>query len=477
MKSIKLLAASLLAFAIVGTAFAANVALTSPVYIRVIGSTAFRAAYHAAVEDAMGGAGNYTVCYDGSDDAHKKFNAAIFYGTIAGHECVVKTYWTGSIAGIIELAQGEDLGAVFPDDSVIVGNAIGSATLLAAGYAKDANHVATVAMADNPVSEAAAILATAAVSASKTNAQTAIASCVFQDAGLAGEGGPNQTGVGVALVDFEWVLGASGNVPPVALNNMTQQNAAALIKTGYLSLAAFTGNPADNINYVFLVGRNEDSGTRNEAFAEAQTGFGQNCVQALITGNPVSAIAKYTNVGMNLEPLITWNALGHSGYNSGGNVATALSNVVTNPIAAGVVNANIRPPANATHFVAGTSKCYTVGYLGISNVSGVTGGKVLNYNGVPFSETNVQNGTYTFWNYEHNYYLTTAFNGNPISFGDTGSTQAAGSSQAVADAIADELYQTDAEFPVPGGPGPSGTFLNGLLLVKRAGAGAPVVFK
>jgi hypothetical protein len=425
----------------------------------------------------MGGAGNYTVAFSGSDDTAKKFNAAIFYGTIAGHETIIKTYWTGSIAGIIELAQNEQLNGVFMADSVLTPLASGAVTSVS-GYTTESAHAATVAMADNPVSEAQGILGTAKASTAKTNAVNAIKNAVFQDAGVTA--GPAKA---VALVAFQWVLGNTDDKTVVSgvnttppFTNITQQQAGALVKNGYLPLSQFTGNSGDADNYVFLVGRNEDSGTRNAAFAEAQTGFGRSANQvATSTTATLSTLALYPITGLYQETSITWNTLGHSGYNTGTNVATALSYVCPNLHAnstdkAGLGNGmdSILAPDGWDLNGVGTSKCYLISYLGISDVASVVGRAPLTYNGVPFSASNVNNGLYTFWNYEHSYYLTNGT--NSINSGDNGQT--AGTARAVADAIADDIYNADATFDA--GTGPAGVLITTSLLATRQQAGSPV---
>ncbi|MEI9999469.1 MAG: hypothetical protein WDO13_10035 [Verrucomicrobiota bacterium] len=56
--------------------------------------------------------------------------------------------------------------------------------------------------------------------------------------------------------------------------NITQQAAAALIGSGSIFQSLLTGlnNDPDTANAFYLVGRNEDSGTRIGAYAESQFG-------------------------------------------------------------------------------------------------------------------------------------------------------------------------------------------------------------
>lgn len=430
----------------------------------------------------MGGSGNYTLAYDSGNDTAKKFNFAIFYGTVNGTETVVKCAWTGSVAGIVELSGAEAFTNTFPADSTLSSLTAGTTAQLPTGYATDATDYPTVAMADCPATEGGYVLASAG-GTGKAGAYTAFKNATFVDAGDLVRAAPKPA---VALVTFEWVLGPSddGSVP---ITNMTQQQAAALINNGYLSLMAFTGNPADKYNFVFLVGRNEDSGTRLEALAEGQTGFNPTVKQLEVNGVlPSGTITTSNLTGLALMPAsvslykestITWNTKGHSGYWGGGDVAkmvactTPNANVGTNGGLGGLTPGLVSPiPDGFDNGGTGTSKVYLVGYLGNADVTSAL--HVLPYNGVSYSAANVQNGTYTFWNYEHCYYLNSGT--NIISSGDSSLYNAANGNGCayVADQIADILFTSQALFNP--GSGASGVLNNSSVLVNRSQAGAPV---
>src|SRR5262249_53755244 len=101
-KSMKrILNITIMAFAlmtIAGSAFGQAV-------IHIEGSTAFRPAATAGIMDIFT-PGTVYCAYDSSSTTYKA-GAAIFYGTLAsnGHNVYVKTFWTGSMAGVYDLSN------------------------------------------------------------------------------------------------------------------------------------------------------------------------------------------------------------------------------------------------------------------------------------------------------------------------------------------------------------------------------------
>jgi hypothetical protein len=153
----------------------------------------------------------------------------------------------------------------------------------------------------------------------------------------------------------------------------------------------------------------------------------------LPTGGPaatVTGLAEFEGASFQ-SPLYTqyyvnWNTAGHSGYAGGGDVANVLLAANTPATTAG----NVTPAQSG-------GNAYLVGYLGwadgYSLLSATNPGTQLFYNGVKPSVANIANGLYTFWAYEHMYYLTTGYNGGTNAI-------VAGSTQTVADGIADLIY-------------------------------------
>jgi hypothetical protein len=188
----------------------------------------------------------------------------------------------------------------------------------------------------------------------------------FSDVAQAASNNPtpalNGTQVGVVPFMFLAQEGA-----PLGITNMTDQLFAALYATGSAPLSTFTGSSADESKFVIPTGRNTGSGTRVTILAETGYGFTTpvNQFQPTITGSEVTAIGSASN----------------NGYSSNSGVRAVLEV----PMSASLTNSFL-----------------VVGYLTISDaLQAITNGaKQLTYNGVPYSEENVKNGSYSLWGYQ-----------------------------------------------------------------------------
>lgn len=426
--------------------------------IHITGSTAFRAPTTAAIINALGGS-SCKAAYAGSS-LLKATSAILANGTLGASGTATIAFeanWTGSLSGVVDVATQNPLA--FPDEtnsanqtalngSTVTSSPYGGGAALPASFAV-ATLAPDVCMSDAFASSAASALATAQISGSITGGATTgsqlaaqINAAALQEAGSASPivGSGTSTGY-LGIVPFQWVIGNLSGV--TAPTNITQQAATFLIKNGYIPmsmLSKVSGDSFSSGDFAYLVGRNEDSGTRIDAFAEPQLGFVQNPQQYLLTfsgGTNTTDIptpTDFTQIGgstalvetmntwpasasLNTEPHINWSNAGggHGGYAGGGDVASVLSTPVdqNNIGGSGFAGEN-------------SGKVYFIGYLGISdsgafgNATKVTGGQALTYNGVIASTAGVQNGSYSFWSYEHMYYLsslsTTAKNIiNPIA--------------------------------------------------------------
>jgi hypothetical protein len=158
------------------------------------------------------------------------------------------------------------------------------------------------------------------------------------------------------------------------------------------------------------MGRDEDSGTRLTSFAESGFGVFGSPVQyvATVSSGAITSIAPYqaqTILGISYPA-------GHSGYSSGGTLATTLNS----PVAAAA-----RDSLNA--------KFALLAYFGTNDANGVNAGaNNLTFNGVAYSADNVREGKYTFWGYEHLMYRSTL----------------TGNAKTVADQLAAQIKNTDA---------------------------------
>lgn len=399
--------------------------------IRIAGATTYRAPVHKAIMDTLDS--GYTYAYDEPTGNVYKAGEAIFKGTlnVSGHPSVIiKTYWTGSMAGLIDLCQQNNLTKWMAN--AVTTSAAGT-NLNGTGYSTETAPCQAV-MSDSAQGSVAASVSTAVGGSTVANT---INNMSLSDAGASA--GQYQT---VGIAPFEWVLGkiGSGTAP---FTNITQQSAYSLAQ-GPLAVALLSGSAADQYKYVFLVGRNEDSGTRIGTLAEAQTGFGQSVVQyqlsfsnnqktqadGLATGGTGSAVTGLylwpANSPLYTNSSINWNTAGHSGYIAGGDVANVLNS--TNPVTGLTVGNSQNPTPTPTGMTAG----YFVGYLGIADATSTVGTTALSYNGVPYSVVAVQTGRYTLWSFEHMYYISAGVNA------------LTGTGKTTADTVADKIFTTDA---------------------------------
>jgi hypothetical protein len=352
MKAPKFLMASLLALS------TASLAPAQTTTLHLTGSTAFRTAAQQAILDML--QPGYQVGFTGS--SYLGAGAAIIEGTTKSNingapiSVVIQTYWSGSLAGIQTVSSGLGIANSF----LSVSNSLtGGTSTPIASPVFDASDVPDACMADGFQYDSQ-------YPTPMLNAQS------------------------VGVVDFVFVR----NKPaPTTISNMTPLLAQALWPAGQLQLSMFSGNSNDVTTNVYATGRNPDSGTRKTAFLE--TGIQQFVANldpqlvyqwapsnsgGLVTAKNPGAITSQGYFPQAVVDGITFGA-GDGGYSSGGDLATAM----------------------------GQSSPYIyVAYLGLSDAATAIGlGAVeLNYNGVPFSHTAVQNGQYTYWAYEQLDYLT-----------------------------------------------------------------------
>ncbi len=312
----------------------------NPTVVRITGSTAFRSATHTAIKNILGA--GYTHAFTGATIGSA--SQAIFTGTVDGADVVIKTSWSGAVAGVQTVSQGINVNFLPDSTTQSIGAGTSGATVGTEAGTPD------VAMTDNY--QAATPFTT-----------------------------PALTDTVVGVVPFKWV--ASNGAAATTISNITPQLAQVLFSTGSVALSTFTGLSADAGVTVFATGRDPDSGTRLTTFAESGIGVNSQVVQyqpvisgATVTGHipwPVSVVNGTTF------------AQGNGGYSSGGTLATTMS--------------------KTTAALNG----YYVSYMGLSDATNaITGGAVeLKYNGVSYSLSNIQEGLYTFWGYEHLMYRST----------------------------------------------------------------------
>jgi hypothetical protein len=375
-------------------------------FLRLTGSTAFRAETTQAIIKALGGnTATFAFSQNATNTATiKNASQAIIYNST--QSIIVKTSWSGSVAGLQALTTGADITTFLNDATYnpVTGTVKATAGVLAGGVYSGGTSIPS----GTAVFEAAP----------GTPADVALSDNFPSDVvglNITHLAADNQVGV----VFFEWVKNVGA---PADITNVTNSLAQSLLTLGAVPQSLFSGNNAETTN-VFIVGRDNLSGSRYITFAE--TGFGINSFPTQNTVTPSGA-----TVGQ-INPVA-----GATGYSSGGLIASAL-------ILTGSDNAG----------VGGAGPGWLVAYLGTADaqtaISG--GGSALTYNGAAATTGNVQNGVYSLWGYEHFNILTTL----------------AGVQLTTANAISSQLTTVDAA-----------DFGAGVLIssmnVNRSGDGAPI---
>jgi hypothetical protein len=434
MKSLKLIAAGSLALSLAGVASA----VTGTV-VNVVGSTAFRTAVinaeiaqvsHVGANLPGGVAETAAI---GAVDPHGQ-GISMVHGYLSDGltEVVYRNHWTGSAAGCYDLSAGNFVSQL-PLTTVPTVAGVNLAT----GSDTDVTSAPNTAFSDVQAADAAAALSTGLNGGNFSGPITAAA--------LVNAGTVANKDTGVAAATFKWVLGNSAIAPAnwsAQGFNLTQQQGATLISSGVINLATITANSADATTAVVMVGRNEDSGSRIDYQAESLGGgtlnnagaFGAATSQFMLQQNGVAyptgpsnttgsyptiatvpgadgitgfklwprlqALPANTGWTVSTIPALTWKTIGHSGYNGGGDVKAILS--TQNPVTL------------SGHFAGGFSglpagtawtAVYFVSCLGSSDAGGVTGGTILKYNGITYSDNAAEEGQYTLYTFEHCYVL------------------------------------------------------------------------
>jgi hypothetical protein len=341
--------------------------------INITGATAFRAAAHNSIIALLGGTGVTKYGFAGSSISSA--NHAIFFGSINGDPYIIRTSQSGSTAGIASVVNQASL--TYLKTSLIDG----------VDYSTAGVQIATN-IAD-------------ATTASKT--ETDIARFTFSDVSqdISANPTPALPGGGVGVVPFVFVANVGA---PSSLTNMTDQLHEAQWSTGQLPLSMYTGNPADT-KLVLNMGRNSSSGTRATILSETQYGPFRSVVQ---WGGPNDASNVSGSEGSGTVSTLT--NLANSGYSSNSFVRQNLARTTTNVTVAGTPGQDV----------------ILISYLTLSDAAAITdvtggagvGAVDLTYNGVPYSEENVKNGSYTLWGYQ-NFYGSVDITTNEQTFFDT----------------------------------------------------------
>jgi hypothetical protein len=414
MKTIKLVTTGLLSMLAINVASA----LTE---IRLTGSTAFRNATDNAIRDTL----QTGYVWGSTGGAGIGANQEIFVGltNTSNVQVEIKCSWSGSAGGIQTVA------------SVSPSLAAGQPFIIDATGVSFSGANATATVDATPLTAAGANILSTDITES-AHADVALSDAYqsttpYVAGTYLGVTYANLADTIVGVVPFEWVKGATTvSVGGVAgVTNVAIPQAQALL-TGGIAMNQFTGNIGDQGVIVGTVGRDHDSGTRIGAFYDGQIG-------GLVFGSPTDAfltpclqyIPNGAVVGANqfdpqspgtgtISTLTAWptesvlgetRPSGNEGFFSGSNVKAVLN----------------RP----TDLTQGN---YIISYLGMSDANGVNPGTGYSYTdgaghtatvtpsqnaltfggyypgtpthpfGPPY--TNILQGIYTFWGYEHYLY-------------------------------------------------------------------------
>ncbi|MEI7533112.1 MAG: hypothetical protein WCK57_02000 [Verrucomicrobiae bacterium] len=312
-------------------------------YVYITGSTAFRPAAFTSMYNQFSpapvvSAWKAATATDPTGAAEQQIT-----GTIGGANYVITCLWSGSEAGITDITGNGTRAFMAP-------GATPATNTLSAGYTGSrTNHVVDLAFADN------------SQAFSKTTTPTA-------------------TGVRIGIIPFVFLKNAQTNAPSdwLALTNVTDVAFRSCLKQGGLKAAQFTGNPADTNRYVYISGRDNNSGTRVNTFAD--TGYG------------IKSSANQVNIsGSDLAPTL---AATTSGQSSGGTLVSTMG---------------FRGSATAFDSINGTvgvtNGWYAIAYAGMydADVALSNGCVQLTFNGVDENTTTLTEGNYSFWGYEFLY--------------------------------------------------------------------------
>jgi hypothetical protein len=271
----------------------------------------------------------------------------VFSNTVSGTPTIVKVDWSGSEAGIIDVSgSGTESFLLDPGANSDV-PFVGSTNTASVSSADEIAHTVDLAMADN------------AITYSKTPSSTA-------SAALAN-----------VIVPFVFVKTTTTITDQGSFTNLTADG-FKILASGGDKLGLFTGNTTNDTKYVYLAGRDDNSGTRVNVLDETGYGAGKSVNQIVLAGATQAMVIQSGSVYYTDE-----------GQASGGTLAKSLYDTTS-----------------ATDQINGGTGFIAVAYLGMADDATAEGSSYgqatrLTYNGVAYSVAAVENGTYTIWGNEY----------------------------------------------------------------------------
>jgi len=323
MKINKSLLAAMLALGVAGIASADDVYIT--------GSTAMRSTIYNALNTAnVVFTNSVTFAGNGGGNGSSYMN---FTGTLVGGSgtTTIHCHWSGSEAGVLDVASNSVVQETF-----LVTGATGDSTNNTS-YTSPVN--VDLALADN----------------AQTYSRTK---------------NPPLVSTKIGVVTFEWVRN-----PGLWTGTNVTDNQIRQALGGAAPLAVFTGNSSDTGSFVYVEGRDNQSGTRVNTLGVSGYGI-------------FTAVNQIEINSSGVQQTVGGNYIGDFGFSSGGTLAGTLG--------ANTTSATDNTPNAGTGFSI-------IAYLGISDATTAigNGATALAYNGVPFSAAAVKEGTYNLWGNEY----------------------------------------------------------------------------
>jgi len=386
-------------------------AASAATVVHITGSTAYRGQVSKAILASFD-AGTVNVAGIGGA-ALSKSNQSFYHGTMGGTDTIIETDWTGSVGGVNALVTNSGLN-FFPDNTDTAGtlnyqavtvpvsgndvtlgagnNAGNTSTGVYKGYYLGLNSaVADIAMSDTFQSS------TIYTSPKLTGATITIGS------------GPATTKEIVGVVPFTWVRSAAVDQSALNITNVAPQQLNILFGAGSVPASLFTGSTTDAATPVYAFGRDPESGTRLTAFAETGLGANATVIQYLPSDGSTTQSAQITTAPVVYGPVtvtdlgLTFTG-GNGGEASGGNLGKYLSRQFQSGLGCAI---SYLSTGDATTAINGTNASGNgfqggaafLNYCGVGILSTSGTGQTVTTNLAP-----IQNGSYTFWGYEHMLY-------------------------------------------------------------------------
>jgi hypothetical protein len=344
------------AFSVLAFAQQASADLT----VNITGSTAFRGIINSVVPNLF--TGGAAACKRSHNETAAKgigsATKAIFQGSHPTYGTLtVRVTWTGSVFGIKDVSQQNNI---------------------------DFLTLATLTGANGVIVDSAT--ATETGKAQMCLSDVYQASTSYTAIGL--------TDVKVAVQPFRWVASKSATIAGAGngatWGNVTAQQIRALYTAGNRNLGMFTGVASDVVQ-VYASGRDPGSGTRLTALAETKYGAftSVNQWKPTVSSGAVTTLQYWPAETVDGIPL----QVGNSGFTSGGTLATAL----------GATSLTVQTLDEEGGEIASSESLLLLGYVGRSdaNAAITLGARLLTYEGVADTDVNIQQGSYSFWCYEH----------------------------------------------------------------------------